>query len=389
MKSCQGRAQILGLLVALPAALGFLVACSDVGFQTVPSKTCVDFNEGGDQSCRVNPEGNTYTVKFTTGQVDLLFLNDNSRSMSPEQSRMADAISGIINNIANLDYRIAMITTDLAKEDGRLLEFTDEAGRRSGEKFLVKTSTNLLSKFRGTVQRKETVNCDNNTTPCPSDDERGIYSVNRAMERNEGGWIRSGAHLAVIALADEDQRSGTYFDTDLGKWEAVNAKFGYALEDKDRPETLVTDFSRRYPGKIMSFHSVIVPPGDSYCLNQQTVYLPGNPFPLRGSYGNLYDILSRAAGNGLDRLGQIVDGSVASICNSTYYNDLNVMGSMIAANANRYSVQMQCLPKTEDIKVTASQAVDYSVDQASKKILFSNLPFGVEITVSWVCPNSV
>jgi hypothetical protein len=363
---------------------GIVVGCSDVGFQAVPSKTCVAFNNGGDQECDFNPQGNTYAVTFKTGQIDILVVNDNSRSMSPEHRKMADAFSGFLSTISHLDYRIAMITTDAGKEQGRLLEFKDEQGNGTGEKFLTKNTTNLDSKFRGTIVRKETLACDAGTAACPGDDERGIYAANLALERNENSWLRPGAHLAIIALADEDQRSGTQFVNN--EWVGINR--GDPLQDVDFPETLVETFANKYSSKSLSFHSVIVVPGDTTCYNQQLVLLQ-NGYYLRGSYGNLYQQLSQAQQNQLDDLGQIVNGSVVSICNSTYYSSLNLIGSLASTNADEHSIQMQCLPDLEDISVEASQSVDYTVDPATRKINFQNLPFGVQVKVTWVCPNSV
>jgi len=328
-------------------------------------------------------------VTFETGQIDILFVNDNSRSMSPEQRKMADAFSAFINSLGNLDFRIAMVTTDVAREQGRLVEFRDEQGNLSGERFLTRITGNLNSKFRGTISRQETLTCDNGSTPCPSDDERGIYAANLAVSRNEGYWMRNGAHLAIIALADEDQRSGTVFNSTTGRWQGINARFGDDLEELDLPETLVRGFSRLYSSKSMSFHSVIIRPGDNVCLNQQTFYPAGSAYPVRGSFGNLYRVLSQSQANGLNDLGQIVDGSVVDICASTYFSSLNLIGSLVSANANTYSIQMQCLPALSDISIEASQQVDYVVDTQERKILFRNLPFGVQITARWVCPNSV
>jgi hypothetical protein len=119
------------------------------------------------------------------------------------------------------------------------------------------------------------------------------------------------------------------------------------------------------------------------------VNLP-NGNQLRGSYGNLYYQLSRASENGLTGgAAQIVDGSVVSICNSTYFNDLNLIGSLSSSNANRNSIKMQCLPDLNEIQVVSSQAIDYYVDTASKTIIFQNLPMGVDIDVSWRCPNTI
>ena len=105
--------------------------------------------------------------------------------MSREQEKMANAFSGFINSIANFDYQIAMVTTDIENDGGRLLTFVDENGNTDGEKVLKKGASNIVSKFRGTIQ--EARNLLSVTTigyaadSCPSTDERGIYAANNAV----------------------------------------------------------------------------------------------------------------------------------------------------------------------------------------------------------------
>lgn len=365
----------------------FAIGCSDVGFQSIPSKTCTNFNNGSDQSCKFDPSGNTYTVNFKTGQIDILFIDDNSGSMSPEQQKMADAFSGFLNNIDHLDYQIAITTTDIPKTDGGLLEFTDESGNASGKRVISKSNGTYSvnnSLFKGTIKRKETLACDQSGySNCPSSDERGIYAMNRVIERSEHGFLRAGAHLAIVVLSDEDQRSQTTYDSNSGQYVGAFANYGYALEDKDYPETLVDTFTSKFASKTLSVHSVIVKPGDTYCKSAQD---QGN---LKGFYGYLYNILSNAKNNGMGANGQVVNGSVSSICNSTYYSTLDFASSLAAANANKQIVKMQCLPDASDITVTSSQTVNYTIDSANQTLVFNNLPLGVDVSVSYVCPNSI
>lgn len=378
---------------------GLIIGCSDVGFQTVPSATCTNFNQGGDQECTFTPNGNVYSVSFKTGLLDILFVNDNSGSMSREQEKMANAFSGFLNTIANFDYQIAMVTTDMENDGGKLLTFVDENGNTDGEKVLKKGASNIVSKFRGTIQRNETLVCDNNMyaqDSCPSTDERGIYAANNAVTSNEANWLRSGAHTVIIPLSDESQRSKTEWDSNLNDW--VGGISGKPLEAKDRPETLVEAFASKYATKSLAVHPIIVRPGDIQCLEAQKTYfdLQGNVLThaLLGFYGNLWNALANASSNDLDIDAEgnprnIINGTVGNICSNTYYNQLNLIGSYSASNANSNEIQMQCLPEMEDITVESSQNVNYYVDTDTNRIVFENLPIGLEIKVSWVCDNNI
>jgi hypothetical protein len=378
---------------------GLIIGCSDVGFKTEPSSTCVNFNQSEDQECVWTPDGNIYSVKFHSGLIDILFVNDNSGSMSREQEKMANAFSGFLNSISQFDYQIAMVTTDIEKDGGRLLTFVDENGNTDGEKVLKKGTSNIVSKFKGTIQRQETLTCDMNGynhPDCPSNDERGIYAANTAIVSNEAGWLRDGAHTVIIPITDESQRSKTEWDATVNDW--VGGIAGKPLEANDYPETLVTNFTSRYASKSLAVHPIIVKPGDSTCLANQKTYkdLSGNTltYPLLGFYGYLWNELARATANDLDidangNPRNIVNGTVGNICSSTYYSQLNLIGSYSASNANRNEVQMQCLPAMEDINVESSQPVNYYVDEENKRVVFEGLPIGVEIQVSWVCDNTI
>lgn len=384
--------------------IGMLFGCSDVGFRSLPSETCTNFNNIDGQSCQLGANKNVYTVKFHTGEVDILIVNDNSSSMSPEQARMANSFPNFLNSISHLYYRIGMITTDVsasknnnvqkaangfgAFQDGRLLEFIDENKNKSGEYYLTPSTQNLVSKFRGTIKRDETLHCDANgyvESECPSGDERGTYALNLAVNRNEMGFFRAGAHLAVVVLSDEDVRSRTLQN---GQPYALP---GYELESLDLPETLVENLAIKFPSKTVSFHSVIVPPSQfdpgSNCLSSQTYRLPNGNL-VRGSVGTAYAELARPSlfNPSLLSYGNLVDGVIGSICAPDYGAQLGDIGSHIADNARTNVIQMPCTPEPNDINVTP--AVHYTVD-SDNRLIFTNLPIGVEVTVTYLCPAHI
>ncbi len=365
-----------------------IMACSDVGFKSVPSQTCQKFNNNKDQSCAFGPKGNDYTVSFRTGQIDILFVNDNSRSMAPEQSKMANAFSGFLNKIANLDYQIAMVTTDI--DAGNLLTFKENSSD-SGVKVLKRgvDANKVVARFQNTVQRQETIDCDiSGGTNCPSNDERGIYAMNLVVQKNQSKFLRNGAHLAVVILSDEDERGQTIYDSSSQNYESAIAS--RPLEDLDLPETFVENFTDKFSTKDVSVHSVIVKPGDSSCLNAQEVYLGGGKPSLKGFYGNLYQQLSYGGTNGLGNYGQIINGSSTSICDSTYYNKLDLIGSLAASNAQKHKVKMVCAADPADINVTSTGGtVTYTLDTDGRTLLFDNTAPGIEVTVTYTCPNTI
>lgn len=383
------------LLITLLLASIFGIGCSDVGFKSIPSQTCVKFNNGSDQSCVVGTSGNTYTVKFTTGQLDILFINDNSGSMSPEQAKMADAFPNFFNNIKSLDYQIAMTTTDMVKDQGKLLEFEDTNGTRSGKYILKKgaqSEAQLVDLFKGTIQRRETLQCDQSgydPAKCPSSDERGIYAMNSVITNNQHGFLRNGAHLAIVVLSDEDQRGYTVWSSQEGRFVNGYGIPQYALQEVDYPETLVEKFASKYSSKTFSVHSVTVE--SSSCKDAQTKTVTnyrGETAQLKGFYGHLYHELSANYAL-LAQYGPIVQGSVSSICANYYDSNLNFMSSLAAANALKQTVKMKCLPPMDKITVNSSQNVNYTIDEANRSVVFQNVPPGVEVTVTYECPGNI
>src|SRR5690606_7514644 len=87
------------------------ISCSKVHFTNAPSSDCAAAD-----NCVVNPSGETLTkhlkVPYPNTKVDILFVVDNSRTMIDEQNKIAQKLSTFLNSISNLDWRIAITTTD-------------------------------------------------------------------------------------------------------------------------------------------------------------------------------------------------------------------------------------------------------------------------------------
>jgi hypothetical protein len=89
-------------------------ACSDVGFQSLPKLSCDDIGRDQSTQCTNKPDVVSVSFTFGVGDVDILFVDDNSGSMFVEQEKMAAAFPNFFQQISNLFYRIAIITTDVS-----------------------------------------------------------------------------------------------------------------------------------------------------------------------------------------------------------------------------------------------------------------------------------
>ena len=393
----------LGLIIVL--AISNYIACSEVDFVSNPG-TCIDYQTIPGQKCKLNPEGTkTFTVEHRAGRVDILFVNDNSGSMSAEHQKMAERFSDFMESIGNLDYKIAMVTTDISAspnnnarrkangngsfQDGRFLWFTQDGSLVT--KVLQKGDDNEslhIDLFEETVQRAETLECeeagrDNRATACPSTDERAIYAVNLAFDRfnrtaePEASFIRKEAHLAIIILSDEDERS---------KGGSIS---GYELEDMDLPATLVQRFNIQINvhedvNKTFSVHAIAIEPGDASCLSKQSEQEAG----VLGQYGHTYYQLVYPSDhlfslNSEEKGGGIVEGHMGSICADDYVNELGDIAHKIQDNVEQ--IILGCDPiSTPTLTFTHSDLIDFTLDG---NVLTLNEPLPAEgtVSVSYTC----
>lgn len=321
-----------------------------------------------------------YDIKVGSGIVDILFVDDNSGSMSPEQAKMGTRFPNFINSLADLDYHIAITTTDVsasvisgqangpkpangngALQDGKFITFP------SGVSVLKRDTPNKESQFLSTIQRPETLSCEQNNfnlNYCPSPDERGIYAAKLAVDRADPGFFRPKAHLALVILADEDERSNGGSAT------------GYPLETNDLPETLIAAVKSRFGGdKTFSAHAIIVKPGDSTCLNSQTVDYGGGRI-VHGFYGTQYA-----------KLAGMTKGVIGSICSSDYGAQLGAIGYNIQDQVNSKGLVCEPINNLVDVEVTpAIPGLVITYDETTNAVNFSQtLPPNTNIHLSYDC----
>ena len=375
-------------LTALSFAVGFYVGCSPVKFAT-SSANCNDAT-----ACVVENGKYSYSYSVTagSGKVDILIVDDNSASMSFEQKRLAPRFANFIQNLdaRKVDYRIAITTTDVSggafPQGGQLIKLGD------GSSYITPGQTDKVTLFNNAIQRPETRNCENwianylrtngassiNSSAyasaysqnCPSGDERGIYSANLVVQNNPASFIRSDAHLAIIFLSDEDERSGLY----------NTPGSGYQLGNMDQPGTLVNNVrttlgESKY--KSLSVHAIVVK--DNTCLSQQNNQVLGDTPNeatrglVTGSIGNVYLAFTQT---------NPAWGVAADICSSDYTTQLGQIQTNIAS-------------RTKDILLKCSNPTDLEVNLSGSTIAHSvngnvlsfnqYLPAGTSVSVSYKC----
>jgi hypothetical protein len=363
---------ILAFLVA-----GYWVACAPKNFDKDPgADKCQNFSE----NC-ISQNGEDffdYSVRANGGLVDILFVDDNSGSMSYEQTRMAQKFSSFLSQLDAkfIDYRIGIITTDVssaattsfaddgvssllyneprpinkngALQDGNLVPFAN------GAAFLSSNTPDREALFEKNIQREETKQCEAfleqypNSAPsataahanCPSGDERGIFAANLFFEKNPSSFVRPNAHLAIVFLADEDERSRLYGEGG-----------SYELETKDLPETLVNKVKSTYSGKTLSIHSIIVKPGDVACENIQNQQM--GPEWLNPTHGIIYNQIKGSQGIQYAKATQLTGGILGDICASDYGSQLANIGANIVDRLS--DITLAC-PSPNHLEVAFSPA---------------------------------
>jgi hypothetical protein len=351
------------------------MACSDVGFDSLPDPVCAAYQQQyGPGGCVITNNGfkefNYYQI---TGELDMLFVDDNSGSMYPEQVEIANRFPGFLDSIYRLDYRIGIITTDITKNGGGLLTFPN------GGKFIANNSRKIDTKhsqnvtyFQNTIKRPETLTCDSSGyTNCPSGDERGIYALNLAMARSDQrGFFRAGGHLAVVILSDEDERSN-----------GGNIP-GYPLEELDYPISFANRANQYLSAtKTISVHSIIIRPGDSGCWSIQN-----SQNGVKGYYGYSYAALAQP-NNALKAAANIVDGVMGSICSNNYTTELG----NISAKLNQYvqDIQLPCKPDQNLVTITLDPApqvqTTYTIDVDNRLHLSPAVQAGTKVNLQFKC----
>ena len=385
----------------LGAAIGATIACSPTKFSNAQSDICVDLPG----TCIVGPNSTSIVQNFKVGagKVDILFVDDNSASMSEVQKKLAAKFGGFIEALdrKDIDYQIGITTTDisLARSTG-LVSF-------GNSQVLKRSDSNRVSQFNGAIVRTETARCEqfiksayetdkanfdatdyyNQNYPkyCPSGDERGIYAAHEVLSKNVASLIRADANLNVIVISNEDVRSGSYLNSS-----------DYALEEKDKASNLIQMINTTYPSKYWEFNSIITK--DSSCATQQQQSFVGaDGQPIRSSNGNYlinsnigleYAAVSSSASRDVDG-NAAPRGQNLSICSNDYTGYFTNIAAKISDSARLLT--LKCKPMNPPV-VTDSNGVVSSIPYSwngDSQIIFQRGSEGVQIKVAYTCYTGV
>lgn len=369
----------LGLLSFL------LLGCSKVQFSDIPPESCLSMNAShGSNACVSGPAGTEiYDYVVQTGNVDILFIDDNSGSMYVEQEKMANQFPGFLDSIHKLSYQIAITSTDVSAggfgQDGRFFNFgTGGQVLKNSSRIKDAAHYDNITKFQNTIKRPETLTCPNGAQ-CPSGDERGIYASVRAIERVENrDFFRPGSHLAIVILSDEDERSsgGGASGSEINGG-AISSS--YLAQEYDRPETLVAKAKEVLPPTTsLSVHSIVVK--DSACFQQQNSQGGG----VKGFYGMQYLKLSQPSST-LMSLGPLKPGTAGSICSSNYTLEMGEVAQYLKTSV----VQLPCSPLSGTLRVTYMDSVPSNQTEflnSSNQVQFSPaLEAGAQVRLQFSC----
>jgi hypothetical protein len=340
------------ILIAILATFGFsaVIGCGgqvSFGEKISGDDQLTDPGQGTDippcPTCNTDPEvlpgHDVFFQRQNDGKVDILIVDDNSGSMEREQELMGNRFNSFVSGLGDLDWQIAVTTTDVSAGphglEGSILTL---AGR--SDKILKPTTPNADQVFKNTVKRPETLNCM--PSGCPSGNEQPLYATIRAIDKRNGpnnGLFRENSDLAVVILSDEDELSTG--PNNATKAQAVLDKFKSVWSTE----------------KKLFVYGIIIEPGDQNCLDEQLLQ-EGNT----AHYGNIIDSLVQATG-----------GITGSICDADYSNTLTSIGANVRDLIK--SVELAHVPIPDTVRVTLTPAqpnVSWSVN--GNKIQFNPAP---------------
>ncbi len=177
-----------------------------------------------------------------TPQADVLFVVDNSCSMSEEQASLGSNLSSFLTlaQSQGVDYHIAVTTTDVVRERGAFV---------GSPRYITPMTANAETTFRNTV-----TNGTRGTNG--SSDEQGLEAAYLALtdpnlSGANAGFLRADAALAVIVVSDEEDSSPradnfyiNFFRSLKPSNPTVPVQFSAVVKESDRCTSAATIGSR-------------------------------------------------------------------------------------------------------------------------------------------------
>lgn len=399
--------QFFKALIFVGFSFGIYIGCSEVSFEEGVGPVCSKLrNDYGSDACIHTSDGYqdfAYPTQIL-GRLDLLFVVDNSGSMSEEQRTMASHFNSFIQDLKGTDsdvsYQIGAITTDVTSgaNPGGLLTFDNGKSLISNDSNNPYYTPNAGELFKNIISRPETLNCEQSgfdPNECPSGKEAAIKAVNLFLDKGYNYFFRDYSHFSVIIISDEDENSR-----------------GENLESYNLPETLVSKFSLQVsPSKAFSVNAIVVKPEDSVCLNSQNVFcnkyykkLSNNGEMEKCSvpdiinkqcyhapcaaYANTYAKLVNPSSEIVQGSG-LLPGVMGNICSASYDQQMGAIAQ--ALQTYRKQLPLYCVPVDSTVSVVFTPPLDHITPVRNGKIItFSEeLPKGTEVNLVYKCLRSI
>lgn len=306
-------------------------------------------------------------VQLTDNKVDILVVVDDSNSMAPENTKLAQRLQGFVQDLtaSGIDWQMCATVTRSqdAYNNGTYYWGASRnwVGYLGSPAWLMKSgATDPYSIFTSTIAAI-------GAGWANTDDERGIKAAWWSVEYAPyNGCYRDDASLAVILISDEDVRS-------VGG----NASLQYysgefkPLEADDQPQSFVHKIRQQFGlNKRVTYNSIIVKPGDPLCMASQ------DAGGAKSHYGYKYNELS-----------QLTGGGVASICANDYSSNLYYFKDRIVSTLA--SIPLECAPVgTIDVTITPAMANVATQLQNNTLVFSPAIPAGRTVKVEYKCPRS-
>lgn len=291
----------------------------------------------------------TLNVDKNMTQIDLLLIVDDSSSMEADNARLASRLSGFVNILSNsnLDWQMCITTTDVQYYAGLPLEWSGLSNH-----ILTSKAAHLSSIIQQTIY---------DIGSGYSNDEQGIKATYLNISKNASHHChREGSTLATIIISDEDERSvGGVYNLSSAQYKA--------LTSENQPDTLISfvqsQLATQATTKKFKMNSIVVQDASCEALQDKE----GSPSFIGKNYIDL---------------AQKTKGSVGSICDQDFTNNLNVFSDILKNTVS--SVKLDCIP----VLPSELTGVPNTIKTTTKEDVISFDPAleeGTTVTVKYKC----
>ena len=305
-------------------------------------------------------------VQATDNKVDILMVVDDSNSMAPENTKLAEKLQGFVSELttSGIDWQMCATVTR-AQDVGNNGTYYWGASRNwvnyvgSPAWILKAGAADPYAIFTSTIAAI-------GAGWAGTDDERAIRAAWQHIDYADyNNCYRADASIAVIAISDEDERS--IGGNPANEFYPGEMKY---LEFEDQPEALVNKVRQEFGiNKRFTFNSIIVKPGDSTCLAAQ------DAGGAKSHYGYKYRDLS-----------QLTAGATTSICGANYSSNLNFFRDRIVNTLA--SIPLECAPVgVINVSVTPSMGA-FATSIVNNNLVFNPaIPAGRTVRLEYQCPG--